>query len=366
MIRVEICNIYDGEITEFKYKKGDIIPDILRTGIQDEMALFIDPSTTSLGMSLAILKHKAPVYGIGFRRGSENTKEDFVDEFGILLDFILKNNKVTFMMVENQYMDRRRIEAYAALKLIMSKIKYIATLNRIKVELIVPPVWKGPVLDLYPGNVDKRKSNKQEVRAVMTKIIPRTMSITTTDIFDSLGIMYYYFTKVYLGNSKGRPDLPVMIKNIAEGIDIKEYERLARGIDPNKLNSEVKAFNEYFFEECGGEIVNITTGNEKEFRKTINVTMKRISQQPNESFVGMLKRELEIIKLRNVREFDFVVFDPEMGVEDNAKAYIKTRDYKTGIMLFKPYRKSYQEIYQGRELLGKITESDYILVQIHR
>lgn len=366
MIKIEICDIIQRETEFINYEVGDEIPEILLRYPVEGLGLFIDPSTTSLGMSIAYLDKKVPLFGIGVKRGSSNLKEIFVEEYGMFLNKLLQSLKFKIVISEDQYIDRRRYEAYAALKMVMGKISSTCVINRVKMEKIKPTSWKSVVLDMYPGNVDKRKSNKQEVKSVMVKIIPQTLAIKTIDVFDSLGIMFYYLTKVLVDDSSGRKDFPVMIYTLANGISHEEYEELYRNTDKGTFNNPAfNKINDYFYNEKNGEIVKITKSSTKEYRKNYTVEINKIRAFNQNDFLKKITHEIEKT-LEDKRSLDYIVFDQDSSITDNAMGYMGTRVGRIGFTVIKPSSKNLAELFWGRELLGKLTSNDYILVKIKR
>lgn len=366
MIKIEICDIIKREITLVDYEVGDEIPNVLLEYPVKGLSLFIDPSTTSLGMSIAYTKKKVPMFGIGVKRGNSNLKEIFVEEFGMFLNKLLQTLDFELVVAEDQYIDRRRYEAYAALKMVMGKISSICVINGVKMEKIKPTAWKGVVLDMYPGNVDKRKSNKKEVKSVMVKIIPATLAIKTIDVFDSLGIMFYYMTKVIVDEASYRKDLPVMMYTLANGVDHESYENMYRNTDKEAFNNSAFDYiNDSFYNKKNGEIVKITKSTTKEYKKNYYVEIIKIRAGSKTEFLRKVTKEIEKT-FEDQRSLDYVIFDQDLSITDNAMGYMGTKVGRIGFSIIKPNSKNLMELFWGRDLLGKLTKDDYIFVKIRR
>lgn len=361
MLKIEICNIVTKTISKKDYTFDTDISDWFDFRMPDTM-LFIDPSTTSLGMSIAYLPKKAPVYGIGVKRSS-GSKENFVEEYGDFLNKLLKIFPMKNMLVENQYIDRRKVEAYAALKMVMGKISFVSKRNNVKMHKILPTVWKGPVLDLYGGMIDKRKSNKKEIRQVMTRMIPQTLSISTMDVFDSLGMMYYYVTYMLVDDSGNRKDLITMMYCLADGMDFQEYEGIVNSSnEPFNETPRIKEFNDFFYDKCDGKIVKITKNSTKEYRKHFRVEITKLRIKNQKEFFEKIEKEIRTIKLSDIRGVDYVIHDTESSITDNAMGYMGLQKNRIGVMIMKPNRQILSELFQGRKMLGKISKNDYIFV----
>lgn len=361
MLKIEICNIVTKTISKKDYTFDTDISDWFDIKVPNTM-LFIDPSTTSLGMSIAYLPKKAPVYGIGVKR-SGGDKETFVEEFGDFLNKLLQVFSMKNMLVENQYIDRRKVEAYAALKMIMGKISFTAKRNNVKMHKILPTVWKGPVLDLYGGMIDKRKSNKREIRQVMTGMIPQTLSISTMDVFDSLGMMYYYVTYMMVDDSGERKDLITMMYCLADGMDFQEYEGIVNSSnDPIQETPKIKEFNRFFYKDCDGKIVKVTKNSTKEYRKHFRLEITKLRVKNQQDFFNKIENEIRVIKRSDIRGVDYVIHDTEVSITENAMGYMGLQKNRIGIMIMKPNRQILSELFQGRNILGRLTKNDYIFV----
>lgn len=151
----------------------------------DNYVITIDNGTSSLGICIATVSGTLVFLG-NIIREEEESATDFINKFGILLDYLLKTVKtVRYVKVEEPYniRDPRFAASQGILKTSFSMIKQICSTKGVIFIPTKPSVWESQFI----GKCKKGQA-KSLIKRSVKNLCPE-LTLYRQDVYDAVGLM---------------------------------------------------------------------------------------------------------------------------------------------------------------------------------